>query len=127
MPVVSASFHLLSFSLTLEPGQELATAPTTLSLSSLTSPSSPAKGAVDSDDGVAVEASGSTSDHDRDSARGISEDEANQGVQEPDSGSELQMSATDSDQNSVTGDCLNCSGTEEAVVKSAYKKFHTKV
>ena len=37
------------------------------------------------------------------------------------------MSAANSDQESVTGDCLTCSDTEEATVKSTHKKFHKKV
>ena len=86
-----------------------------------------AKGTFDSNDGVDVEALGSTRDHDRDSSRGISEDKADQSIEEPELGSESQTSTTDSDQESVTGDCLTCSDTEVASVKSAHKKFHKKV
>ena len=71
--------------------------------------SCPAKSAADSDDRVALEISGSTRDHDRNSARSVSEDEADQGVKEPDLGSESQTSSAISDQESVTGDCLTCS------------------
>ena len=43
-------------------------------------PSSPAKGATNPDNGVTMEALGSTGDHDRDSTMGISKDGNNHGV-----------------------------------------------
>ena len=89
--------------------------------------SSPAKGTANPDDGVAVEVSGRTGDHDRDSMGDASVGKVDKCIEESDSDSESQTSTTNSDQESVTGDCLTCSDTEEAVVKIAHKKFHKKV
>ena len=120
---VNTSFHLSSLSLTVEFSPELATAlnpePEVINL-----PSSPFKGDADPDHGMVVEALGSTGDHDRDSTRDISEDEADQGIEESDLDSESWLSATNCDQGSVTGDCLMCLDTEKAALKSACKKFH---
>ena len=90
-------------------------------------PSSPAKCAAYPNDGVAIEALKSTGDHDKDNVRDISEDKANQGIEKPKSGSKSQTSTADSNQESVTGDCLSCSDTEEAAVKSSHKNFCKKV
>ena len=125
-PAVSTSFYLLNLSLTLESCQELAAVPTTLDLSSLI-PLQSSQGAADPDDGVAVEVSGSTGDHDGDSTGDVSSGEANKGIEKSNSDSESQSSPTDSSQESVSGDCLICSDTEEAVVKIAQKKICKKV
>ena len=90
-------------------------------------PSSPVKGNADPDDTLVVEALGSTKDCDRDSAVGISEDDANQDDDESDSDSDSQESTANSSPESATGDdCCTCSDTEEAIVKSTCKKFQKK-
>ena len=76
---------------------------------------------------MAVEVSRSTRDHDRDSTGDISVGKADKGIEEYDLDGESQTSTTDSDQESVTGDCLTCSDTEEAAVKIAHKTFYKKV
>ena len=58
----------------------------------------------------------------------MSEDDANQDDAESDSETDLQESITDSGPESVTGvDCLMCSATKDAAVKSTRKKFHKNV
>ena len=82
-------------------------------------PTSPAKA-----NAVAVEDSGCTGDWDRDSVMGASEDEADQNDDEPNSETDSWESATNSSPKSATrDDCLMCSDTKDAAVKSAHKKF----
>ena len=90
-------------------------------------PSSPAKGTANPDDGVAVEASGSTGDCDRDSAVEVSKDDVDEGGDGSDSGSDSWESTADSGPDSAMGNCLMCLDTKEIAVKSACKKFQKKV
>ena len=63
-------------------------------------------------------------DWDRDSIVGVSKDNTNQYDDKSNSESDSWESVTNSGPQSVTGDdCLTCSNTEKAVVKSACKKF----
>ena len=89
-------------------------------------PSSQIKAAADPDDRLAVEASGSTIDHDRDSAVEDSRDDAEQSGDGPDSNSDSQESAADSGPKSANSDCLTYSGTKEVDVNSTHKKFWKK-
>ena len=73
-------------------------------------PSSSVKDDTDPDDGLVVEASGSTKDHDRDSAMGFSEDDVD--WDDDESGPE----------STAGDDYLTCLDTEEAIVKSTHKK-----
>ena len=90
-------------------------------------PFSPVKGATDPTNGFTVEALESTRDHGRDFTMGVSKDDINPGGDEPNPDSDSLESAADSGHESATGDCLTCSDTEEAAVKSAHKKFHEQV
>ena len=92
-----------------------------------TCPSGPAKGYTKPNDGVVVEASGSTGDHDKDSTVGISEDAVDQGGSRSDSGNDSWECVTDSGPKSASGDCPTCLDNKEAAVRSAHKKFHKKV
>ena len=96
-------------------------------LASSHSLSSPAKDDAIPKDGVAAEALGSTGDHDRDSTVGISENDTDQSGDESESDCESWESISDSNLESTTGDCLTCSDTEEAAVRSACQKFCKKV
>ena len=78
-------------------------------------PSNPVKGDADSNNGVTVEALGSTGSCDKDSILGVSEEDTNQGDKESDSYSDSRESTADSSPESTAGDdCLICSDTEEA-------------
>ena len=90
-------------------------------------PSSPVKGGANPEGGLAVEALGSTRYHGRDSAIGVSKDNANLGGDESDSDSDSQESTANSSPESATEDCLTCLDTKEAAVKSTCKKFCKKV
>ena len=74
-----------------------------------------------------MKASVSTGDCSRDLAVAVRKDNANQGGDESDSDSDSLESAANSIPESATGDCLSCSDTKQAAVKSAHKKFHKKV
>ena len=65
--------------------------------------------------------------HDRDSVVGVSENNTDQSGDESESNQESWESIADSNLESVTGECLTCSDTEEAAVKSTCQKFHKKV
>ena len=87
-------------------------------------PSGPAKGDANSNNVVIVEDSGSTGDWDRDSIVGVSKDDTNQDDDKSSSKSDSWESIADSGPESVTGDdCLTCSDTKDAAVKSAHKKI----
>ena len=59
---------------------------------------------------------------------GIKKDYADQDDDKPDAKSDSWESVANSGPESVTGDnCLTCSDTEDAAVKSVCKKFHEKV
>ena len=90
-------------------------------------PSSPFKGATDPNDGVTVEALGSTGDCNIDSTVEVSGDNADQGGDEADSGSDSWESAVDSGPKSATRNCLICSENEEAAIESTHKTFWKKV
>ena len=83
-------------------------------------PSSPVKDLADPSDRLAVEASGSIIDHDRDSTVEVGGNNAGQSGNESDLSSDLQESAADSGPNSATGDYLMC---QEVAVNSTHKKF----
>ena len=85
------------------------------------------KAAANPNDRLAVEASGSKVDCDRDSAVEVSRNGANKSGDESYSSSDLQESATDTGSKSVTGNCLMCSDTEETAITSAHNEFWKKV
>ena len=85
-------------------------------------PSNPVKVATDPDDRLAVEASGNTIDHDRDSVVEVHRDDANQSGDKSDSSGDLLESVAYSGPKSATRDCLICPDTEEAAVNSTQKK-----
>ena len=89
MPGASASFHLLTLSLTMEPSQELAGALTTLDPSSLTLIQSN-QGGANPNDRVEVELCGSTRGYDRDSAGDVGAGKVDKGIKESDLDSESQ-------------------------------------
>ena len=89
--------------------------------------SSPAKSDAVPEDGMAVDALGSTGGPDRDSAVGISENDTDHSDDESESDWESWESVADSNLESATGDCLTCSDTKETAVRYSHQKFCKKV